>query len=90
VIDAGLNKTFKDFLRDEYDRWHETADILDTPDRTDVAVRIKNSFDGLKQSTIQNTWRKVGVPQVGNIVPDDDDDHSKEDEDDDDPGDVII
>jgi DDE superfamily endonuclease/CENP-B N-terminal DNA-binding domain len=95
VMDVGLNKPFKDYLRDEYDRWQEGADAFDTPDRTDVAKWIKNSFDQLTQSSIRNTWRKVGVPQVDNMAPDNDDEDDEDDEDDDevegdeDPGNVM-
>jgi hypothetical protein len=34
VMDVGLNRPFKDFLRNEYDCWQEIAYVFDTPSRT--------------------------------------------------------
>jgi DDE superfamily endonuclease len=45
VMDVGLNKPFKNYLRDDYNCWQEGANVFDTPDRTDVAVWIKKNFD---------------------------------------------
>jgi transposase-like protein len=60
VMDVGLNKPFKDSIRDQYDMWFLSAN--DTkPQRTEVATWIANSWDQLRVSTIIRTWQKVGI-----------------------------
>jgi hypothetical protein len=72
VMDVGLDKPFKDFLRNEYDHWQENNDCImgtTTPQQSDVALWIKNSF-GKRRPQMR---RKVGVPQLHNNDDDDDD-----------------
>jgi hypothetical protein len=60
VMDVGLNKPFKDCIRDQYDMWFLTAGDS-KPQRTGVATWIAQSWESLQDSTIMRTWRKIGL-----------------------------
>jgi DDE superfamily endonuclease len=78
VMDVGVNKPFKDYIRDEFDRWFFGRAINAKPQREDVARWIKKAFESIKDSTIKKTWNKVGIP-----CPPDDDDNNNDNEDED-------
>lgn len=60
VMDVGLNKPFKDYIRDQYDLWFLSAG--DTkPHRTEVAAWIAYSWEHLPRSAIIRTWQKIGI-----------------------------
>jgi transposase-like protein len=60
VMDVGLNKPFKDCIRDQYDLWFLTAGDS-KPHRTEVAAWIASSWEQLQESTILRTWQKIGI-----------------------------
>ena len=59
VMDVGLNKPLKDRFRDQVDDFLLTQPEGTKPRRRDVAWWIKESWDSLTHSTIENTWNKV-------------------------------
>jgi DDE superfamily endonuclease len=62
VMDVGVNKTFKDVVRDEHDAWSLLTNFDAKPQREDVATWIKTAYDGIKPRTITKTWARVGLP----------------------------
>jgi hypothetical protein len=80
VMDVGVNKPFKDYIRDEYDRWFFGQPMNAKPQREDVAKWIKTAFESIKDSTIKKTWNKVGVPcPIDDANNDDEEDENEED-----------
>jgi DDE superfamily endonuclease len=74
VMDVGLNKPFKDRVRDQYDGW--LSRLLDEgakikPVRQDVSIWIANAWKGILPSIVENTWRRIGLPHIAaaNAVP---------------------
>jgi DDE superfamily endonuclease len=71
VLDVGINKPFKDYLRDKYDNWFMNANIRTAkPKRTDIAKWVVDTwYDDITKKMIYNAWRKVGLPitKLGNI-----------------------
>jgi hypothetical protein len=69
VMDVGVNKPFKDRVRDQYDGWFMTVSTTvpsgTKPKRQDVATWIAKSWLDLPASAVANTWRRVGLP--GNL-----------------------
>jgi hypothetical protein len=63
-MDVGVNRPFKDGIRSAYDDFCIKHDFDKKPRREDVAVWIKHAFDGVKTSTIEKTWRKIGIQKV--------------------------
>jgi hypothetical protein len=61
VMDVGLNKPFKDRIRDEYDRWFFANECQGKPHRDNIARWVKASFDSITTTNINNTWRHVGI-----------------------------
>jgi DDE superfamily endonuclease len=61
VMDVGINKPFKDYVRDCYDRWFGTVEYnyKTKPRREDVAQWIEAAFDCVTKATIINIWRKL-------------------------------
>ena len=84
VMDVGVNKTFKDSIRDAHDQWAYEAGYNAKPQRCNVATWIKSSYDNIRPSTIVKTWRKVGLPiEIEHPNEDDGEDSDVEEEDDD-------
>jgi DDE superfamily endonuclease len=78
VMDVGINKPFKNVVRDEYDVWHENySENGAKVDRTDVSHWIKASWSLIKESTILKAWQHIGW----NFNPDLDLDLDADDED---------
>jgi DDE superfamily endonuclease len=58
VMDVGINKPFKNHLKEQYNRWC-LAHINDTeqkPQREDVAQWIKIAWEKITTTTIKKTW----------------------------------
>jgi hypothetical protein len=70
-LDVGINKPFKDYLRDRYDEWFTNVNIRTAkPKRTDIAKWVVNTwYDNITPKMIYNAWGKVGVPitKLGDI-----------------------
>ena len=58
VMDVGLNKPFKEKMRDHFDMYQVETNCT-KPSRQDVSKWIKGAWDGITQETILNTWIKV-------------------------------
>jgi DDE superfamily endonuclease len=61
VMDVGVNKPFKDRIRDKYDQWFFNQGCTNKPQREDVAKWVKASFEGVSTTTIIKTWKRVGL-----------------------------
>ena len=59
VMDVGLNKPFKDRLRDQVDDFLAHHEEGTKPTRPVVAGWVKTAWDGLTEDTMKNTWSKV-------------------------------
>jgi DDE superfamily endonuclease len=64
VMDIGLNKPFKNKIRDIYDDWGYTHDYNAKPQREDVAYWIKYAWDNVTYQTMIRTWQKIGLHQI--------------------------
>jgi hypothetical protein len=63
-MDIGLNKPFKDKVRDLYDDWAYENNHDAKPTREAVSSWNKRGWEqGVKYSTIIKTWEKIGVLQ---------------------------
>ena len=86
VMDVGVNKPFKGFIRNEFDDWLIATfeeGKASRPSRQVVTGWIKRAFDQVSTTTIKNSWRKAtSLTLVGDDVDDDDDVDEEEDEDD--------
>jgi hypothetical protein len=103
VMDVGLNKPFKDRMRDCYHQWFVDQVMIDEannyakPSRQNISQWVWTAWNGLTYSTIYNTWVHIfGVNFSGvgeNLVnppPDNDDPLPNEEQDDDDDDHVIL
>ena len=61
VLDVGVNKPFKNHIRDSYDTWFGLNNYDIKPQRSDVAQWVTASFDAVEKSTILKTWERVGI-----------------------------
>ena len=66
VLDVGINKPFKNHLRDSYDTWFSGNDYDAKPQRSDVATWVKDAMNAVEKSTIKRTWKRVGVEEKKN------------------------
>ena len=90
VMDVGLNKPFKDRMRDEVEGFMLNAGVGQAPHRTDVARWIKSSWERMPVITVLRTWRRIGFTLHPNgidttIIDERSDDDSDSSESDDDP-----
>jgi hypothetical protein len=80
-MDLGVNKPFKDYLRNAFDDW-----LIDNmhhkPKRHDASKWIEQAWDSIKISTIKNSFRHAGLQ----LLPDDEGADDMSVDDDEDPG----
>jgi DDE superfamily endonuclease len=62
-MDIGLNKPFKNKIRDIDDDWGYTNDYDAKPQREDVAYWIKHAWEQVTYQTMIRTWQKIGIHQ---------------------------
>ena len=67
-MDVGLNKPFKNWLREQalsclVNKWAGKQ-----PKRKDVAAWIKASWERVSAQAVQNTWRKIGYTNHPNGI----------------------
>jgi DDE superfamily endonuclease len=61
VMDVGINKPFKNHVRDEYDNWHENhGENGEKVQRTDVSHWIETAWSKIRLDTILKTWQHIG------------------------------
>jgi DDE superfamily endonuclease len=62
VMDVGINKPFKNHLKEQYDMWclEHINDARQKPQREDVSKWIKKSWDRITTTTIKKTWKHIG------------------------------
>jgi hypothetical protein len=58
---VGVNRPFKDGIRQNYYEFCIRNDFDRKPRREDVSQWVKDSFDGVKRQQIINTWRRIGL-----------------------------
>jgi len=59
VLDKGVNKPFKQFIRDHSISWLQQAPQGAKPNRLDVTNWISNSWNQITAETITNTWNSL-------------------------------
>ena len=60
VLDVGINKPFKGYIKDEYEIFMRENPHGTKPSRVDVANWISVAWQKLMPLTICNTWRSIG------------------------------
>jgi hypothetical protein len=60
-MDVGVNRPFKDGIRRSYDAFCIESDFNKKPRREDVSRWVKVAYDGVKVSTLQKTFKKIGI-----------------------------
>jgi hypothetical protein len=60
-MDVGINKPFKNYVRGQFETW--LIENLDNakPQRKNVSKWISEAWKEIKQTTIVNSWEKVGI-----------------------------
>jgi hypothetical protein len=57
VLDKGLNKTFKGYLREQFEYWMCTNGSCCWSSRVEVAQWVARAWSQVRTSTIVNTWK---------------------------------
>lgn len=60
VMDVGLNKPFKDYLRECFEL-RMMRDATSTVSREDVSKWVERAWGRITEQQIINTWNKVGI-----------------------------
>ena len=60
VLDVGINKPFKDYVRQDYGKFMVSKKGRKTT-RLDVAKWISSAWDKIKTETISRTWESIGI-----------------------------
>jgi hypothetical protein len=63
-MDVGINKPFKNYVRNEFDKWMIENLENNKPKRLNVSFWISEAWKGVSQTTQQNSWRKCGYKIV--------------------------
>jgi hypothetical protein len=63
-LDVGINKPFKNNIRNQFEDWMYANPRGTKIKRTNVAWFIKNSWDMIGIQTIKNSWRKAGFTAI--------------------------
>jgi hypothetical protein len=66
VLDLGVNKPFKGYVRREYERFMVTNASNKRPPRKEVAQWIKDAWDSITPATISNAWSSIGFVPFNN------------------------
>jgi hypothetical protein len=61
MLDVGVNKPFKNNIRNEFDEWLVNARESIKPHRQDVAKWINNAWNSITVNNIKNSWRNCGI-----------------------------
>jgi hypothetical protein len=61
VLDKGINKPFKQYVQQAYERWMIANQDNSKPHRADVARWIADSWNQITVETITNTWHSIGL-----------------------------
>jgi hypothetical protein len=70
MLDVGVNKPFKDGIRDELEKWISSYETR-KPERSKITEFISTSWANIKTSTIVNSWKHVlGVVTYQELQPD--------------------
>ena len=61
-VDVGINKPFKKYCKDEWEKWLDIQDLdadgITTPKRQEVSLWVTSALGSLSRETIRNAWRK--------------------------------
>jgi hypothetical protein len=72
VLDKGVNKPFKGYLRDQFEEWMCTNGSCRRPSRAEVAQWVAKADEQVTTASIVNTWKIIG-----HKVADDDEDEEE-------------
>jgi hypothetical protein len=61
VLDKGINKPFKQYTKEAYERWMIANEDGAKVRRVDVARWIAESWNLITEQTIRNTWDSIGL-----------------------------
>ena len=59
VLDVGVNRPFKDFVREKYEQFMSQNDRK--PSRLDVAQWVADAWKRVSMESIINTWASIGI-----------------------------
>jgi hypothetical protein len=65
-MDLGCNKPFKNYVRNEFDKWL-VENMHQKPKRYDVAGWIEKGWDTVKIETIANSFHRAGLIRYNDI-----------------------
>lgn len=60
MMDVGVNKPLKDYIRSSFDKWMVDNKSNDKPTRALLSYWIYNAWKKMKAKTIYNSWRRIG------------------------------
>lgn len=60
VCDVGVNKPFKDYVKQEYEQFMVTQEGRKAK-RLDVAKWISKAWNSISADSIQHTWSSIGI-----------------------------
>ena len=60
VLDVGIDKPFKDYLRSAYEEYMITNSGNKAPSRLIVSQWIQTAWESIRDSSITNTWKGIG------------------------------
>jgi hypothetical protein len=75
VLDKGVNKPFKGYLRDKFEEWMCTNGSRRRPSNSEVVQWVAKAWEQVTTAAIVNTWKSFG-----HKVADDDDDDDDDEE----------
>mgnify|MGYP005852193269 CR=1 FL=1 len=71
VLDVGVNKPFSDYIRQQVDDWQVRNQFDTKPRRQDVSHWIKMAWMEITETTIKNTWRRIGLVGSNHTISED-------------------
>jgi hypothetical protein len=89
-MDVGINKPFKNYVRNQFDEWMIANLDNNKPKRSDVALWVSEAWKEVSQTTQQNSWRKCGFKTDTTIEYNDEVESAIADDDNDDDDELVL
>lgn len=61
VLDVGINKPFKDLVREQYETFMGSNASNAKPSRRNVTDWIIAAWDSITTESVVHTWKKIGI-----------------------------